>query len=92
MATRAEQLNEVEAEISRLKTAIASAQGGASSFMVDGIQHTSWRLSDLRDDLTKAEKRRQRLLRGGRGIVIDMSAGVPGDSSDPYRSGAEVLL
>ena len=49
-------------------------------------------MSDLRDELTRVRKSIRRLLRGGRGMLVDMSAGVPGDADDPYRSGGEVLL
>ena len=97
MATKAERLAEMEADRTRIRTAIAAAQTSASSqsFTVDGLSVQSGvgiNIKYLRDELAAVEKSIQRLLRGGRGIVVDMSAGVPGDPGDPYRSGGEVLL
>jgi hypothetical protein len=92
MATKAQKLAELQAELVEVKAGIKAARAGNSSFTLDGMSVTSWRMADLRDEQTRIEKSIQRLLRGGRGIVVDMSAGVPGDSDDPYRSGGEVLL
>ena len=92
MATKADKLAELETERTRLKTSIAAAQGGASSFSADGFSVTQWRIPDLTAELRRVEKSIQRLLRGGRGIVVDMSAGTAVDNGDPYRSGGEVLL
>lgn len=78
-----EQITELETERARLKTAIAAAQSGASSFTVDGLSVTNFRLSDLRGDLTRVEKSLQRLYRGGRGFQVDMShPGTDDDSTD----------
>ena len=97
MATKAEKLAELEADRTRIRTALAAAQtaSGVTGFSVDGMSVQSGSgasLKALREDLTAVEKSIQRLLRGGRGIVVDLSAGVPGDPGDPYRSGGEVLL
>jgi len=92
MATKAEKLAELQEELSAVKTALTAARSGNSSVSVDGMSVTNWRISDLRDEKARIEKSMQRLLRGGRGIVVDMSAGVPGDPGDPFRSGGEVLL
>jgi hypothetical protein len=92
MATKAEKLAELQADLAAVKTAIGTARAGNSSTSIDGMSVTKWRLNELRDEQVRLEKSIQRLLRGGRGIVIDMSAGVAGDPGDPYRSGGEVLL
>jgi hypothetical protein len=96
VATKAEKLAELEADRVRLRASIASAQTAAASggWTIDGASQQSsvGNIKPLRDELIAVEKSIQRLLRGGRGIVIDMSAGVPGDPGDPYRSGGEVLL
>ena len=81
--TIAEQIAELETERARLKTAISAAQSGHSSFTVDGLSVTNYRLSDLRGDLNRVEKSLQRLYRGGRGFQIDMShPGTDDDSTD----------
>lgn len=92
MATKAEQLAELQAELATVKTAIASARAGVASVSIDGMSKSNWRLAELRDERTRLEKSIQRLLRGGRGIVVDMSYSTVADSGDPYRSGSEVLL
>ena len=97
MATKAERLAELESDRTRIRTAIAAAQtaSGSQSITVDGMSVSSGsgaNVKYLRDELAAVEKSIQRLLRGGRGIVVDLSAGVPGDPGDPYRSGGEVLL
>jgi hypothetical protein len=97
MATKAEKLAELQADRTRIRTALAAAQtaSGTAGFSVDGISQQSGvgiNNQYLRAELVAVEKSIQRLLRGGRGIVVDLSAGVPGDPGDPYRSGGEVLL
>jgi hypothetical protein len=97
VATKATKLAELEADRTRIRTALAAAQtaSGTAGFSVDGISQNSGsgaNIKALREDLIAVEKSIQRLLRGGRGIVVDLSAGVPGDPGDPYRSGGEVLL
>lgn len=98
MATRAQQIAEAEADITRLKTALAAAQTSASAqgFALGDMSVQAGvgiNVKYLREELTTAEKRLQRLLRGGRGMPVDMSQAADGGrSADPYRSGAEVLL
>ena len=98
MATRQAQITETEASIVRLKTAIAAAQTALSEagFTLGDMSKQSMaggNVSYLRKELTIEEKKLQRLLRGGRGMPVDMSqAANGGNSSDPYRSGSEVLL
>ena len=78
MATRAEQLAELQADRTRIRSALAAAQTGAGSngFSVDGLSVQSGvgiNVKYLRDELTAVDKSIQRLLRGGRGFVIDLS-------------------
>jgi hypothetical protein len=92
MATKAEKLAELQTELTAVKAAMTAALTGGRSVSIDGMSYSAWGMSELRDERTRLEKSIQRLLRGGRGMVVDMSAGVPGDPGDPYRSGGEVLL
>jgi hypothetical protein len=93
MGTQAEKLAELQTELATVKAAIATARGGSSSFSFQGMSQTSWRLDDLYHERARIEKSIQRILRGGRGILTDMSYGFGGTGSDdPYRSGGEVLL
>jgi len=71
--TVTEKIALLETERDRLETAISSQQSGLSSFAIDGQSYTNWRVSDLSAELTRVEKSLQRLYRGGRGFVIDMS-------------------
>ena len=91
MATNAEKLTELQTALTAIKATMTSLRSGASSFGVDGLQRTEWRLSDLRDEQTRIEKSIQRLLRGGRGMPMDMSAAVSGnykdETVDPYGIG-----
>ena len=77
MATRAQKLTELEAELVELKAARSAAISGKSSVSVAGMSVTNWRLSDIRDQIVRVEKSIQRLTRGGRGMPIDMSIGQP---------------
>ena len=92
MATKAEKLAELEAELTAIKAAQAKARAGSQSISVDGMSKSSWNPKDLQAERVRIEKSIQRLLRGGRGIVVDMSYSTVADSGDPYRSGSEVLL
>ena len=98
MATRAAQITEAEANIVRLKTAIAAAQTALSTagFTLGDMSQqgmSSSSVKSLREELTIEQKRLQRLLRGGRGMPVDMSQAANNTgSTDPFRSGAEVLL
>jgi hypothetical protein len=92
MATKAEKLAELQSELTALKNAIAAGRSGGASVSIDGMSVANWSIKDLQAERTRVEKSIQRLLRGGRGIVIDMSYTTAADSGDPYRSGSEVLL
>ena len=98
MATLAERIAELQADRVRIRAAIAAAQTAAGSpgFSVDGqsVQAGAGaNIKYLREDLASVERSLQRLLRGGRGMHVDMSQAANGaNSSDPYRSGSEVLL
>jgi hypothetical protein len=92
MATKAEKLAELQAELASIKAAQASARSGGQSMSIDGMSKSNWNPKDLQSERTRVEKSIQRLLRGGRGIVIDMSYTTAADVGDPYRSGSEVLL
>jgi hypothetical protein len=82
--TRAEHLAELQTERTRLKTAISTAQSGASSTSIDGMSVTQWRTEDLRKELIRVEKSIQRLCRGGRGMPIDMNIGAGGDAERTF--------
>jgi len=73
VATNAEQLAELQAELAAIKTALSAARSGVASVSTDGLSLSNWRLGELRDDRTRVEKSIQRLLRGGRGYQIDLS-------------------
>ena len=92
MATKAEKLAELQSELASIKAAQASARSGGQSMSIDGMSKSNWNPKDLQSERTRVEKSIQRLLRGGRGIVIDMSYTTAADVGDPYRSGSEVLL
>jgi hypothetical protein len=90
MATRAEQLTELQAERTRIKTAITTALSGNSSESFESMSITRWRLDELRKELIRVEKSIQRLCRGGRGMPIDMSIGQSGSTTafDPLTGEA----
>jgi len=79
--TIAERIAELEADRTRLRTTLADAQASAANVSIDGMSVSKWQIKDLRDDLIRVEKSLQRLYRGGRGIVIDMSYTETVDSS-----------
>ena len=89
--TIAQKITALETERDALEAAISSGRSGGSSFTLDGVSVTNWRLGDIRKELTRVEKSLQRLYRGGRGMPVDLSYG-DGNSDDPYRSGSETLL
>ena len=80
--TIAERIAELEADRTRVRTALATLQTGVQSTTVDGMTVSRFQLKDLRSDLTRIEKSLQRLYRGGRGIVLDMSYGGSTTCSD----------
>lgn len=64
-----------------VKAQLASASAGGQSFSVDGLSVSAVNYRALRDRRVELEKSLQRLYRGGRGFVVDMSH--PGtESSD----------
>jgi phage shock protein A len=73
MATRAEQLAELQTELTQIKAAMTSARSSSTSFSVDGLSVSNRNMAELREERTRIEKSIQRLLRGGRGFVIDLS-------------------
>jgi len=92
MSTKAEKLADLQTELAAIKTAQAASRSGNASVSVEGMSITSWNPKDLQSERVRIEKSIQRLLRGGRGIVVDMSYSTVADSGDPFRSGSEVLL
>lgn len=91
--TIAEQLAVLEARRDKLETALDKASTGVTSMSAEGMSVSRSRPDEIRAELTRTEKSIQRLYRGGRGMPVDMSQAASGsDSSDPYRSGTEVLL
>ena len=76
----------------------SATQAATQSVSIDGMSIQSGvgiNINYIRSELTRCEKSLQRLYRGGRGMPVDMSeAGAIGrsGSTDPYRSGSEVLL
>jgi uncharacterized protein involved in exopolysaccharide biosynthesis len=71
--TISERIEELEADRTRLREALAKLQSGSQSSSIDGMSRTNYQIKDMRHELTRVEKSLQRLYRGGRGISIDMS-------------------
>lgn len=93
--TIAEQIAILEARRTRLETALDATTTGTASVSIDGMSVGYATAGNIRAELTRCEKSLQRLYRGGRGMPVDMSeAGAIGrtGSTDPFRSGSEVLL
>jgi len=79
--TVAEKITELEAELVLVKAQMASLSSGGQSFSVDGVSRQNINYDAIKDRRREIEKSLQRLYRGGRGFVVDMSH--PGtDSSD----------
>lgn len=96
MATIAAQITELEAELALVKAQMAavSASTANASFSVDGMSVTKTGSSmyrELREQRTRLEKSLQRLYRGGRGIVLDMSAD-ESDGNQDYPLGNTTLV
>ena len=68
---------ELQAELTALKAARTAAITGKASASIDGMSYSNWRLAELRTEIVRCEKSIQRLLRGGRGMPVDMSIGQP---------------
>ena len=73
MATIAAQITELEAELVLVKAQQATASAGGQSFAVDGISVSHVNYRALAERRTQIEKSLQRLYRGGRGFIVDMS-------------------
>ena len=71
--TIAEKITELEAELVLVKAQMAAVSSGGQSFTVDGMSVTKTGYTYLRDRRREIEKSLQRLYRGGRGFVVDMS-------------------
>lgn len=74
MATQAEKLTELQAELVTVKAALAKASS-AQSVSVDGVSVSRANVNALMERRREIEKAIQRLLNGGRGMRIDMSGG-----------------
>lgn len=75
MATIAQQITELETELAAIKTAQTAALTGGQSASIDGISISRISYGALSDRRVEVEKSLQRLKRGGRGIVQDLSYG-----------------
>ena len=71
--TVAQKITELEAELVLVKAQLAGAGAGGQNFTVDGLSVSAVNYRALRDRRVKLEKSIQRLYRGGRGFVVDMS-------------------
>ncbi len=83
--TIAEQITALEAELVLIKAQMASASAGAKSYTLGDLSVTGQDYKELRAERTRIEKSLQRLYRGGRGFVVDMSfppGGEQGDTSN----------
>ena len=93
MATLAERLTELRAEETALTAAILARIAGGKSVSLDGMSVTYGSAAEMREQREAVRKSIQRLLRGGRGMPVDMSqAANGGNDANPFRSGSEVLL
>ena len=78
--TISERIAELEADRAALRTAISEARTGILSATMGDMSTTRQRLDMLQSEFDKVEKSLQRLYRGGRGFVINMSAGSTSDA------------
>jgi len=89
MATQAEKLAELQAELTAIKARQASAISGARSSMAGSISASNWSPAELRSERTRLEKSIQRLLRGGRGLAVDLS--YAGTASELTENGVTLV-
>lgn len=75
MATIAAQITELETELTAVKAAMTSILTGGQSASMDGMSSTKASYDSLKTRRVEIEKSLQRLKRGGRGIVQDLSYG-----------------
>jgi hypothetical protein len=73
MATNAEKLVELRAELVAIKAALTRTMAAGQSSSIDGMSVSRVNINYLREERTRIEKSIQRLLNGGRGIIVDMS-------------------
>jgi len=73
--TNAERIAKLEERRDALEAALLSASDGRMSISVNGMSVSRSSPEMLERDLAQVERSLQRLYRGGRGFVIDMSAG-----------------
>ena len=71
--TVAQQITVLEARRDALESAITTAAAGISSSNIEGVGISRTSISAMSAELDKVLKSLQRLYRGGRGIVVDMS-------------------
>ena len=71
--TIAEQIAVLEARRTALEAALTAATTGTASFSVDGLSVSRSSPERISAELTRCEKSLQRLYRGGRGFVVDLS-------------------
>jgi hypothetical protein len=81
MATIAQRLAELRAEETALSAAILTRISGAKSVSLDGMSASYDNCKELRSERERVRKSIQRLLRGGRGMVIDLSYAANGEQS-----------
>ena len=82
--TIAQQIAVLEARRDVLEAAALSAASGITAQSMEGISLSKLGVTAISAELDKVERRLQRLYRGGRGWVVDMSyaAGGNGDTSN----------
>lgn len=82
MATLAAQLAEAEADRLEIRAAISKIRTQSQSSAAGDMSMSRANLRDLNDQLIACEKRIQRLLNGGRGILVDLSASAAPTSTE----------
>ena len=78
VATRQQQIQELEAELTTLKAARTTALTTGSQTMIGSISVSGISSTNIQARITQIEKSIQRLKAGGRGIIVDMSARADG--------------
>lgn len=71
--TIAEQIAVLETRRDALEAALTKSSGGVSNRSIDGMSVSYSNPEAIHRELERVEKSLQRLYRGGRGFVIDMS-------------------
>ena len=78
MATRAEQIAELEAELATLKAARTTALVHGSNAQIGDLSISGINSQNIGSRIAQIERSLQRLRNGGRGIVVDMSTRADG--------------